>query len=304
MDRTSPRARQSTTRVVIFNVDTVALTALAALSAIRHLPFETVIVDCSANRHETGLCMKLCRELGIRFERMPSKAGGNALDRLYATTRSHVLVHLDSDAEILDGRHFLDAYEAFVDEEDCYGLGWLQNGSAAATYRRSFAWHSERPWMPFCAFKTSHIKQALEDEVSFEASLERRAFRFWPRTFKKTLFPGQSLPRLTNPALSREGTRKQRFDLPYAYNDTGALIHRRMAALGYSLKTLDWERQAASVTHFQDVTRNRLSLRMPGSAHHLKAAADAVKQISSKYRKELPAPMFRRIVAAAGLQSI
>ncbi len=291
---------KSTTSVAIINVDTAAFSALAALSALRHVPFPLRLIDCSRMPQQRDACKSFCDELGILREEWPLQVHGRTLDRLFAETESDWLVLLDSDAEILDPASFLDALKLGI-EQRSYGAGWLQPTGRAADAGSPINLYMERPWVPFCAFRVDAVGRLLKQGASFEAHRIHNDLCWLPEWLRRVVAYRRHLPGLRRLDLAPVQSRQTEIDghrAPYIDFDTAAALHRKARSAGLGFSAVPWETFRESVFHVHGGTRKLLNWLMLNAGSRKESLARAIRRLRSEYRAELSPSLLRSIEAA------
>lgn len=288
-------------RLVVIDVDTPASTTVALASAKRHLTMPVSLLACGRDRVALAALECAARDLEITLTKQTLLPHGDNLDRLYRETDAEILVHLDSDAEILNGSLFAEGLMALKDQSDTYGVSWLQRGARAVEAGIPIMWYAERPWIPLSAFRVSAVRSALADDQSFQAFRVDNDLPLMPHALQRGLAYRRFLPWLRN--LDLESLNRWRQETvagkaPYLYYDTGARLHEYMVKQGKSLFVLDWADHDHCVRHEHGVTRSRLRRFMPNAANWRQAQATAMRRLHEHYAVDLSPAAMARLDAA------
>ena len=289
------------TATYIINVDTACYTALAALSAKRHLPFDLRIIDCSRLPEQRLICKRIASELNCSYEKWPLKTHGRTLDDLFRSCAEDWIVLLDSDAEILDPSVFLNGLSK-AQSADYYSVGWIQQTAPAIEAGSPITLYMERPWLPFAAFSASAVRELIESGSSFDARRIDNDLLWLPPLLRRPLSFRRHIPVFRSLRLKKLQTRQRSLSgitSPYYYFDTAAELHRDAIQASQSFECLDWTQHDSSVFHVHGGTRRTLRTFMLNSDHSKAAVRRAFSRILELYTDILSKPLVNQIRTAS-----
>jgi hypothetical protein len=254
------------TLAVIINCGTKWVTTLALMSVLTHTRYPVLLIDCESKdgslKHFDFLART--RSLGFYWLEWPLRIHGLALDLLFNTVDAESVLLVDSDLEIRESR-IVDRLAAALDlQPHHYGAGFLHGPEwlgAPHGLPDNVGYYVERMWIPLVQLRTKAIRDALHAGGSFAQHRDFIEFPEMPRLsqllghrFWLPLLRDIRLKRLGD-SLDIESARRSAAFLEY---DTGADMHGRLKALGYSFANLDqafWN----DVSHYHGVTRSAVS---------------------------------------------
>jgi hypothetical protein len=295
------------TRAIIINVGTELVTTLALVSAVEHAGMPVLLVNCDPTAASSAHFDRLAAKRRFDILDAPRRPHFQALNRLFRQVKADVVFLLDSDAEVRDSR-FVERLRSCFDTPRVFGAGfitapmWLDERSGGCAPRTAL--YQERPWLPCVMFRTSHVRSALDEGITFAPRIIYNDF-MWSRKISKGLaarFQTTHVPRLRLveqlPAPLRARLRSSRlpwlewarqdyfgFRPNYVVCDAGARVYqwckyqRRLifAGVDTALRTRD------EIVHFGGVTRAELG-RADAFTHHVAdVEAEVIDRLARVY---------------------
>ena len=277
------------TTAVIINVDTYPVTALATLSLRTRTELPILLVDCSRRASERERARARAEHLGIDYRRQPLASHGRTLDRLFETTEEDALLLMDSDAELLDAS-VVGRMMAELEQPDAYGSGFLQKTDWMVDQRMPWGLYRERMWLPFCLLRVEPIRKVLAAGGSFDHYTIYNDLPRFPRISRmlalRSRLPGGDRLRLRLLHRHRRSYDGERPSI--VHWDTGAALHARLTAGGWSFKGLEWLLQRRCVMHHHGVTRNALNWFDTNSTSRRRTLAWARRRLEAEWGAALP----------------
>lgn len=268
-------------RAVVINVRTDLVTTLALASIRAHADCPILVINCDAGKASETYFNYLSDAWGFDVMAWPARPHGIALDQLFTESPDTYLWLVDSDAEILNDKEFIRIRDDLKSVEGVFGAGyvhgpgWLGAGEKVGDGN---VLYQGRPWIPSSGFNVSHIRDGIENGVSF---IDRSADN--PLEFYLIRF-GQN----NNDQMEVNGV----------YCDTGADMYqwqrlvRGRVWCGNSVAIND------TVNHYHGVTRLFLAPAQTNGARLLEITNE-IKEKLAKYDVD-----FDRLAAAAVSASI
>jgi hypothetical protein len=173
-------------RGIIINHNTKSFTLLSLLSALRYAKIPILLIDCST---DDSFEYFKCKMDQYEFDLLqaPLKVHGVTLDWIFSEIKDEQLILIDSDVEILNDELFL-FFDKYSNHPGIFGAGFvhghdfLRDGFKETDFYNALFF--ERPFIPVVMFKTSFIKEALSNNISFAAVLEDNQFTQFPSKLK------------------------------------------------------------------------------------------------------------------------
>jgi hypothetical protein len=277
---------------VIINCSTREQTTLALASVLRHAALPVAVIDCESTDGSYPFFQRLQERLPFRLARMPLRAHGATLDRIFRNTGREALLLVDSDAEIL--RDDLLPLMTAALGPAAYGSGFLHRGQWLGTnhlVEGNIGYYAPRMWIPCVLLKVAPVRAALAAGASFRDRVLCNEVPQLP-ALSRLLYLRFRVPWLRSVALDAlRGLRRTHFGAQphYVYYDTGALLHERIAgAQRLEFAALPDALWPEAVAHYHGVTRRRLRRRMRNAADLDQTRRDALARLDAVYGLRLP----------------
>jgi hypothetical protein len=271
------------TRAVIINCGTKWVTSLALASVLANTDCPVLVIDCESKDGSGPHFERLARASGLRFHwlRWPLRPHPDALDALFASIPSDLVLLVDSDVELSSRRVFAAMMSQMAADASAYGAGfvhgpaWMgpEQGLPSGT-----GYYAERMWIPLVLLRTAPIGRALEAGCSFANRRRFLEIPGWPRLSRLLAYRYRirgirhlRIPARWRPPQVPAGEIDAQYPAFIEY-DTGADLHRQLREAGHSFARLPddlW----GDVRHYHGVTRASLSGRARRAAERLRLAA-------------------------------
>jgi hypothetical protein len=267
-------------RVIIINVNTEAVSAVAIASALRNAGAPVLVINCTPPGRERDLMHMLAESWNFDLIDLSLSPHGIMLDRLFQSIYCDRLLLLDSDAELcsplVTPRMRSDLFNTCA-----YGSGWIHDAGWLAPNQVGVTTpmvYRERPWIPCAMFRMSYVRSGLSVGC----------------TFNESFVSGLGVYNLSLPAefLPADGGYP-----PGVHNDTGAALHAWALDLGLHFAGPSVYTITDEVRHHHGVTRSA----MTPSGGNFSIAAEAERQALERLRDAYPEywPQFTQAVQTA-----
>jgi hypothetical protein len=280
------------TRAVIINCGTKWVTSLALASVVANTDCPVLVIDCESKDGSRLHFERLAQASGLRFDwlRWPLRRHPDALDALFASIPSDLVLLVDSDVEVSSRRVFAAMTSQMAADANAYGAGfvhgpaWMgpEHGLPPGT-----GYYAERMWIPLVLLRTAPIVRALQAGFSFANRRRFLEIPQWPRLSRLIAYRYRirGIRHVPIPGRwRRQHVRAGEIDGQYPAfieYDTGADLHRQLREAGHSFAGLPndlW----GDVRHYHGVTRASLGGRARRAAEKLRlAAVDAATEQAS-----------------------
>lgn len=162
-------------RAVIINVGTRFVTTLALFSAINKTGMPVLLIDCTikGNVEDFNYFEMLMKDHNFDLISIPLNDHGKTLDFIFTNLNVDYILLVDSDLEIID-KQYVRLMKQYISKENIFGTGFIHG----SWWLKKTEWeeprdgyYEERIWIPFTLLKTKYIKEAIENNISFNAQL-------------------------------------------------------------------------------------------------------------------------------------
>ena len=291
---------------VVINVGTDLVATLALASLRRHGASVPVrLMNCEPSAASRSYFDDLAIKWGFEVVEETVRPHGQALDDLFRSTDSELILLLDSDAEILD-HDLVPRCISYFSDERVFGAGFVHSSEWMGEphgYAERVGYYQERAWLPFVVFRVAMIQEALRAGLSFgefthfndlaaSQRLSRLAagrLRVGPYSDRFSQLPLFLQRRLTDRPLNRLACLRRDFygQRPnFVYYDTGASIYQYCKFdQNWIFAGMDARICAQYVSHYHGISRHAVYGHTQ-TATRLESVRDAVRNRLRHYGLE------------------
>lgn len=167
---------------IVINVGTQYLSTLALLSIKKNTALPVLLIDCPPNDTDGSFVYfkNLLNSIDFNLLQLPLKTHGSTLDYIFKNIKSERILLLDSDAEIVS-KSMIDFLLLQSRKVGYFGAGFKhefrKDIHPNAKSKNQDGLYCERMWLPCTILNVNHIKEAINNKISFNTDLQYSNFK-------------------------------------------------------------------------------------------------------------------------------